>query len=60
MQVLEVARNDLLNLGIRYPGKITGTLDELVQRRYLRELPLPVSAYFRQTVPVLYRSLTVD
>lgn len=30
VQVLEVARNDLLNLGIGYPGKITGTLSEAV------------------------------
>ncbi|WP_078198633.1 secretin N-terminal domain-containing protein [Cupriavidus necator] len=30
VQVLEVARNDLLNLGINYPGKITGTLSEAV------------------------------
>ncbi|WP_161786858.1 LysE family transporter [Cupriavidus sp. SK-4] len=30
VQVLEVARNDLLNLGIGYPGKITGSLSEAI------------------------------
>ncbi|MGY2490115.1 secretin N-terminal domain-containing protein [Cupriavidus sp. CP313] len=41
VQVLEVARNDLLNLGIGYPGKITGTLSEAVNPG---GLGVPVSA----------------